>query len=553
MPAGTVPAASTSTYAPLAARADAPVAGHAWWRRPAVILVVAALLRLVMLFTLEGDMHDGISRIGVAASWLFDGEPMFGRTVWPEGNYLLPALGLAVWNEPYWSPRILFAVVALSNVWLIMRVARVAGFDETARAVAGWVVALMPFHLVLSANSAMSEAPYVAFVLAAIWLVLRWREQPGFVTAVAAGLMVSGATMLRFDGAVWGLPLAASFVLLRGGRWFTLDARTARDLAGFGLMGLAFLVALVLQWRQLYPGDPFHQLDVAKGNNLQFFGTGSHPRWPAWLYQSYAVGFWPASSFVLLTPVLALLAWVGLGSVARRAPQRPLPLVLGIVAILAFLAYNAWTHSILAQWRYTLVVVVLLAPFVVPGARALGRAWPRLSRRTLTGLALLGVVAMQALIADAAFRDRGIVSRQLGFLSPVRPSQFATRSLLTWAETNSSAASPLVLTPHVVESPYLALHRAPLERSGRLIVQSYFTGVDLLVHTRPSLVDALTQKLQRAGYVAASAGTRELGLQDGLVRELVQPTGSGDALTWNGLRLAHVENFGNIVLYRVQR
>jgi hypothetical protein len=553
MPAGTAPAPATTAYSPLAARADAPGTGHAWWLRPAVILVVAALLRLVMLFTLEGDMHDGISRVGVSASWLFDGQPIFGRTVWPEGNYLLPALGLAVWNEPYWSPRILFALVALSNVWLVMRVARAAGFDETSRAVAGWVVALMPFHLVLSVNSAMSEAPYVAFVLAAIWLVLRWREHPSFATAVAAGLMVSGATAFRFDGEVWGLPLAASFVLLRGGRRFTLDARTVRDLAGFGIAGLAFIVVLVLQWRQLYPGDTFHQLDVAKGNNLQFFGSGAHLRWPAWLYQSYAVGFWPASTFVLLTPVVAVLAWVGLGSVARRAPERPLPLLLGIVAILAFLAYNAWTHSILAQWRYTLVVVVLLAPFVVPGARALSRLWPRLSPRVLTGLALVGAVGLQAIIADAAFRDRGIVSRQLGFLSPVRPSQFATRSLLTWAETNTSAAAPLVLTPHVVESPYLAQHRAPLERSGRLVVQSYFTGVDLLVHTRPSLVDALTQKLQRAGYVAASTSTRELGLQDGLARELVQPTGTGDALAWNGVPLARVANFGNIVLYRVAR
>jgi hypothetical protein len=475
---------------------------------------------------------------------------MFGRTVWPEGNYLLPALGLAIWNEPYWSPRILFALVALTNVWLVMRVARAAGFDDTSRAVAGWAVALMPFHLVLSANAAMSEAPYISCVLLAYWLVIRWRAHPAFLTAVAAGLAVSGATSFRFDGVVWGLPLAASFVLLRDGRRLALDGRTLRDLIGFGVAGLAFLGVLLLQWQRLYPGDIMHQLHVAEANNLQFFGDGAHLRWPAWLYQSYAVGFWPASTFVLLTPVVALLAWIGVVSVARRTPERPLPLLLGIAVLMVFLAYATFTHSILAQWRYTLVVVVSLAPFVVPGARALHRALPALSPRVQTLAALLAAVALEGVIVDAALHDRGILTRQLGIISPVRPSQFATRGLLTWAERNATPTAPLVLTPHVVESPYLALHRAALEQSGRLIVQSYFLPNSPLVHKRPTLQAELTEKLSRAGYVAASTGTRELGLQDGLVRELVQPDSAG---VWNGVRLSRVEDWGNIRLYRVER
>jgi hypothetical protein len=414
-------------------------------------------------------------------------------------------------------------------------------------------VALMPFHLVVSANAGMSEAPYVSFVLLALWLVIRWRERPSFPVAVAAGLALAAATTFRFDGATWGLPLALSFVLLRNGRRFVLDGRTLRDLVGFGVAGLSFLAILLLQWRQLYPAEPLHQLHVAQANNQQFFGDGGHMRWPVWLYQSYALLFWPASTFVLLTPVVALLAWIGVGSVARRAPERPLPLLLGSTLLIAFLAYAAYTHSLLAQWRYTLVVVVCLSVFVVPGARALRRAWPRLAPRVLTVAAILAAVAMEGVVIEAALGDRGILTRQLGLLSPVRPSQFATRSLLTWAETNTSPSSPLVLTPHVVESPYLALHRGPLEHSGRLLVQSYFLPNSPLVHKRPTLEAELTAKLQRAGYVAASRGTRELGLQDGLVRELVQPTGTGDALVWNGVRLSHVADYGNIVLYKVQR
>src|SRR5262245_42189159 len=74
-----------------------------WWRSPVLIVVVAALIRGVLLLTYEGTIQDGITRVATAANWLFNGIGIFGRTSWPEGNYLLPAAALLVWNEPYWS------------------------------------------------------------------------------------------------------------------------------------------------------------------------------------------------------------------------------------------------------------------------------------------------------------------------------------------------------------------------------------------------------------------------------------------------------------------
>src|SRR5215470_18059140 len=84
-----------------------------WVTSIAVILIVAALVRAIALVTFEGTIHDGTTRVLMAQHWLLHGDAIFGRTNWPEGNYWLPALALAIWNEPYWSVRILFALVGL--------------------------------------------------------------------------------------------------------------------------------------------------------------------------------------------------------------------------------------------------------------------------------------------------------------------------------------------------------------------------------------------------------------------------------------------------------
>src|SRR5690242_21592741 len=90
-----------------------------WWQSPVVIVVAAALIRGALVFTYEGATGDGSTRVMTAANWLWQGVSFFGRTPWPGRNFLLPSAALLVWNEPYWSVRILYALVGVSNVWLI--------------------------------------------------------------------------------------------------------------------------------------------------------------------------------------------------------------------------------------------------------------------------------------------------------------------------------------------------------------------------------------------------------------------------------------------------
>lgn len=528
--------------------ADAPRVP--WWMSTRLILVLAAVLRAIVLLVYEGESQDGVTRVAIAERWWFGGHPIFGRTAWPEGNYVLPAMALAVWRDAYWSPRILFALIALTNVWLAIRLGR-AAFDRRSGAIAGWIVALMPFHLVMSGDHATSEVPYVSLLVGALLAVIAWRERPRLWLAVVAGLLLTASVTFRFDGVMWGIPLGLSFALFRArGRWLQLDRETIGHALAFGVTGLVYPVALFAQWSHVY-GNAWHHLDENRAMAAQFFGSGGHQRWPAWLYQTYAVGFWPASMFLLLTPVLALLGWYGVVSVLRGDARRPVPLLLGLGMIGAWLAYATYTHAILAQWRYALVLAVVLCAFVGPGWDALRAAFPRIPAFAIGVAVLFGAAVCQIVIIDASLHDRGTLTRQLTLLSPIRPDQFAARGFLRWSAANATRAAPVVLTPHAEDSPYFALHREGPESEGRIIVQSYMTPTPGIVHSRASLTSELRAKLSTAGWLVTNLGPRELGLRDALVREIVQPTGTNLVKEWQGVRLQHVRDWGSLRLWKV--
>src|SRR5215470_14510827 len=175
------------------------------WQSPVMIVVVATLIRGAVLLTYEGTIHDGTTRVATAANWLFQGSGFFGRTVWPEGNYLLPAAALLVWNDPYWSVRILYAVVGVSNVWLIYLLGRTL-YGRSAGAIAAWIVACMPFHGQQSVEVATSEVPYLSCIVLSLLAIVRYARNPSPFLAIFGGLALTLATSFRFDGVVWGIP-----------------------------------------------------------------------------------------------------------------------------------------------------------------------------------------------------------------------------------------------------------------------------------------------------------------------------------------------------------
>ena len=516
-----------------------------WATSLLLIIAVAAIVRLAALAGFEGSLQDGMTRIAMARGWIVDGLPIFGRTLWPEGNYVLPAAVLLLWDNPYWGVRSLYAIVGLTNVWLAYRLGSAVN-GRNAGAAAGWIVALTPLCILTSTDLATSEAPYISFILLALLAVVRYSTRPDSWLAAAAGLSLTMATMFRFDGVYWAIPVALSIALVARQRGFA-PSIAMRDVVILGVCSSIYPAALFLQWWLLYP-NPFFIIDQAK-HALQFFVDGKHPRWPNWLYQSYVVAFWPIATFVILTPAVAALGWIGVFAAIRERALKASALVAGLGIISAWLAYAAFTHKIQAQWRYALVLSVVLAVFSSRGTRVLS-AYLNMSTRCVVVVVVLVALAWQGFITYVAFVDSGTLTRQLAMLSPVRPDQFSSRAMLDWIDANLTGGSTLLLTPHAREQPYLVFHGDP-RRTGRIVAQSYFETRDR-VYTRESLTHELTQKLKSAHYLATSTSLREIGLRDDMVRELVAPVKEPDGTyLWQGIRLRFVQRFGSNLLWEV--
>lgn len=517
---------------------------------PSLILFAAAAFRVAELFAFEGTINDGTTRVALAAAWIFRGHPVFGRTDWPIGNYILPAIALSFWNNPYWSVRILYAIVCLSNVLLTYALGKEL-HGRTAGAIAAWIVAVMPLHILISANGAMSEGPYITFILLALLAAVRYSVTPAAWLAAVAGISITLAAMFRFDGVVWGLPIAVSLILFAWQRGISLT-KCASHLCLLAVCGLAFPLALLLKWMALYH-DPFHTFHRAASNTLQFFASGSDGRWPPWLYQSYVVTFWPASTFVLLTPLIAALGWIGVIKVIRDRRFAAAPLILGGLIVSGFLAFAALRHQILAQWRYALILVIVLSTFCSSGVELISETWKRLTRAQIWTSAIAVALCSQAVVTFFAYSDHGVFTRQLGMLSPLQPHQYASRGLIGWIQSLKDDTGCLVLTPHVLEQPYLDAHLHELEQKHKILAQSYYRRRSELVFSRPALVSELHRDISTCQYVVTSTSFRELGLQDGVFRELVRPAESNDgAYVWEGIHLQFEHRYGSNVVWDIK-
>ncbi len=517
------------------------IAGATRWIPP---FVVGLLLRVAVVFRLDVEPGDWVSRTLYAADFLAGTKPLWASTPWPEGNFLLPAVVLAVGGDAFWSVRLLYALLSALAIPAVFCLSREVT-DEQAAPYAAWALAFLPFHIFVSANGAMTEGVFITCILVAIYAALRWRRQPDrSVWLLVSGLCIVGAEAFRFEGVLVGacLGLLALWTRLPDGRSVLRSVPAAATLTLFGVICLLYPLSLLWSWNDMF-GDPMYMAKYANANTLQFFEGDGHSRWPTWFYFTYSVAFWPmAGPAYVLTPVIWILALRG----AAKAPrQRSLFVLLPVVVLTIFYLRSVLSYQLLNQMRYIAPLAVPLLPFVAHGFRTLAERW----RRPVLLAAAASFVATQGLTIESAYHDRGVLSRQLGVFSLLKPFQYSAKDALESLQKPSTREGVIVVTPHVV-STWLRLNGGPDVLSNRLRSPSIYRLDDPnAVYTSMEYKEFLGQQIDSARFVAVSKSARTVGLKDGLVKEVVTPSRDVDRiLTWNGRRFREHGVFGDIVV-----
>ena len=512
-----------------------------------ILLFSAVLLRLAFLPFFEGGAHDGTHRTLVAWSWLQDPYLIVGQTVWPVLNYLFPAFAILITGEMFWSTSILYLLISVSNIWAIYLLAREA-LGERSAWVSAVLITINPYHIRCSIDGAMSETPYVTLVLLALYFAFRYRQSKRWRYLFSCGVAVNLATMFRFDAILWGA-ISGYIIFIPEGKFFprVLNPRAWGSLIALGAICAIFPLLLTIRWHQLY-GDILYYFHTVQGSVDQFTEGGKHPRFPL-VYQTYTIVFWPASSFLILTPLVAATSLIGmLGCLFRR---EQVGLAVGYTLFSVFLMSLAYNHNILCAFRYSLILQILLSAFFLIGVKQLLRWFHWLSPRIIyVGCCVLGIITY-AVIVSATLTDAGVVTRQFSAISPVSANPYATRGALKWIRKNTLPGEKVLVTPGG-QSPYFSLNVRDLIDAGRVVTMSIYKD-SMRVYSIDELVEVFKTMANKSDYVLLNQKV-EFGLSDGMVRGILSvPPDPTEVFEQFGFRYLPAADFGRVRIYKIER
>jgi hypothetical protein len=174
-------------------------------------------------------------------------------------------------------------------------------------------------------------------------------------------------------------------------------------------------------------------------------------------------------------------------------------------------------------------------------------------RRWTVYVVAASVAAFQVIPVDAAWHDRGVVSRQLGPYALLRPWQYSAREALKWISGHASPGEKVIVTPHAA-SAWLTL--APRERAVDVRQLTIFRTPNL-VYDSAGMDRTIRDSLHAADWLIISGKHNPQGLRDGLIEELVRPAaggpGQGQGLVWNGIRMDDVAAVGTLRVLKIVR
>ncbi len=406
---------------------------------------------------------DGVSRVEIADRILFSRDPH------------LAAIGF-VWSPlPILS---LLPLVALKPIFPFLVTGALAGNIVSALFMAGAVVqmrglladlgvsprrgwaltacfALHPMIILYAAN-AMSEAPFIFFLLLVGRRLHQWLQSRDVRPLVATGFFLALGYLTRYEaaaaaGAVVVVVVVATLRATRGG----LGERVRQALVDV-IVVVAPLVAAVVCWAVIswvITGSLFEQFTSTYGNQVQLQTRGLGGA--ASLTQIVAGVVKAARWMIGVEPFLPLVLIACLAVVVRRRSWSELGVVAMLGGVVAFMTYAFVTGKVDEELRYFIVAIPLVIVMVgiavarsgtatrVPAAdqaRAItvtarpASRWRRAAAGPGPGR-LVSVVAVAAMVATIPLGYLGISDPALDAHEAMAVQAVVNRGTLTRAQS----------------------------------------------------------------------------------------------------------------------
>lgn len=309
-----------------------------------LVSILAVFIRLSYLPYGTLTSGDRAYRVWGAWRWL-DDPKLITHGVWGPLHYYLIALSMTIVRDPVWPPVLMqIAFEAFTPMFLYLFVK--AEFRSTRAAIlVALSYALYPLAI-LNTLGLLTQPLFSFFiVLGLLFLSLSRRENGSWKHAVSAGLAVTLAGMLRYEG--WMLIPFLAILLWNKPRLMVIFVACAMLHPIFWMIG-----------NGIEYGDPLYSMNWASNWELHFMGRAN-------LSLSYKLNLVPRFLFNLfrwMTPPIAAASLVGMGfSIAKR--DRTVVWLTPFFGLLCLYVLAIVRGSLVPKFEYTASLAIFLLPY----------------------------------------------------------------------------------------------------------------------------------------------------------------------------------------------
>ncbi len=341
-----------------------------------VLLVGLGLgIRLLALPFSMTDDADSVSRVWTAWQWLSDPQVITHGRWGPLHTYLIAA-AMTLIHDPVLAPILLSIVLSVATAVPLYFFTRNEFGSKGTGLLVGLTYVLCPLAI-RNGLQASSQPPFVFFVVLSMALLSMARRESGsWIHAVFAGLALTLAAMVRYEG--WLLIPLLGLALWRKPR-----------LAIVFMAAAAIFPAAWMIGNQVYYGDflysarSFHDYElVLEGSNEAVTLSTIVKR----------LVFHPLVILLGMTPLVAIGVLAGAAAtVVRRRPQ--VVWLVPALGVLAFYLYSSLQGTLSAKGTYDLAPTTMLVAFV---AALCGE--PRVKQMSLSAQKWVGVLLVVSIV-----------------------------------------------------------------------------------------------------------------------------------------------------------
>lgn len=484
-----------------------------------LVLLAVALLPRLLVFPFTDNLYgDAVVRTELAQQLVDDpriissyesGARQFGPL-----HLYVTALPLALGIDRQDAGRLGSLFFGVLSVWpLFLLTRRLFGRKEAIWACLAWAVWGMQIQM---STTAGSEALSTFLVLWAVAYFAQGWEEGRLMPLALCALMMNLACATRYDAWLL-LPIFALLLLLQG----TDRVASLTRAVFFGLLACPFPLAW-MQGNELAHGDPFFPITVIdQFHQAWVSGEAARLGGPVG-YRVHNLFFWPAIALLTLSPLVAILGFVGMWRTWKESVHDRWLIWVLMVPVLFFTFRGAVLMNFAPLARFTVGQLALLLPFFGMGLMStLERSSPA-GRRALVTATVLLAVALPLGLGIASFRrDDGVAN----LVRPVSPVTTNPHDVTVVAEYLEDVVAP--------ERGTVVFDEAPQYHDLQL---AFYSGLPESRMARVRWGDAFEKRLTEVEPPVAVVTAEEGPF---LARDDVQV--SGAELVWDGVTYHRVK------------